>query len=85
MTGLTDVEFHCLFDCIEPFLSSLVHPDCKSSDLCSQKINTLTKLNIHDNFIMFSPPWNHGMNNKHKHVNPVKDVRCLVSILSLSL
>ena len=20
MTGLTDAEFHCLFDCIEPFL-----------------------------------------------------------------
>ena len=44
MTGLTDAEFHCLFDCIEPFLSCLVYPDCKSSDLCNRKMDTKTEL-----------------------------------------
>ena len=32
MTGLTESEFDCLFECLEPFLSALVYPDCKSSE-----------------------------------------------------
>ena len=31
MNGLTESEFDCLFECLEPFLSTLIYPDCKSS------------------------------------------------------
>ena len=31
MTGLTVIEFHCLFECVEPFLCAIIYPDCKES------------------------------------------------------
>lgn len=32
MTGLTESEFDCLLECLEPFVTALVYPDCKSSE-----------------------------------------------------
>ena len=32
MTDLTKIEFDCLFECVEPFLDSLVYPDCSNND-----------------------------------------------------
>ena len=32
MTGLTESEFDCFFECLKLFLNALVYPDCKSSE-----------------------------------------------------
>ena len=46
MTGLTESEFDCLFECLESFLSALVSLICKSADRgkCRLKTDKKTEL-----------------------------------------
>lgn len=44
MTGLTDLEFNCLFDCVEPYLSCLIYPDCKCNGSGNRKMDIKTEL-----------------------------------------
>jgi len=44
MTGMTDIEFDCLYECVEPYVSCLVYPDIKSSDFGNRKMDTRTEL-----------------------------------------
>ena len=32
MTGLSENEFNCLYECVEPFFECMVYPDCKSNE-----------------------------------------------------
>lgn len=44
MTGLTDLEFNCLFDCVKPYLSYLIHPDSKCNGSGNRKMDIKTEL-----------------------------------------
>jgi len=44
MTGLTENEFDCMFECVEPFLGCIVYPDCKSNDPVTRKLDSRTEL-----------------------------------------
>ena len=44
MTGLTVIEFDCLFECVEPFLCAIVYPDCKESETHLRKLDKQTEL-----------------------------------------
>ena len=46
MTGLTETEFDCLFECVEPFIDTIIYPDCKESENSShlRKLDKKTEL-----------------------------------------
>jgi len=70
MTGLTDSEFDCLFDCVEPYLSCLIHPDSKCNGSGNRKMDIKTELMAFMTILRF-PPGDHCMDDKHKYCNSV--------------
>ena len=45
MTGLSLSELDCLYECLEPFLHTIVYPDCNNDDSSHlRKLNTKTEL-----------------------------------------
>lgn len=46
MTGLTKTEFDGLFECVEPFLETIIYPDCEDIENSSHlgKLDMKTEL-----------------------------------------
>lgn len=44
MTGLSLCDFDCLYECIEPYLTAMVYPDCKAHHNAQRKLSKKTEL-----------------------------------------
>lgn len=44
MTGLSLNDFHCLFECVQPYISGIVYPGCKGYESGQRKLTRRTEL-----------------------------------------
>ena len=44
MTGLSLCDFDCIYECVEPYLSAMVYPDCKVHHSSQRKLSKKTEL-----------------------------------------
>lgn len=44
MTGLSLNDFDCLFECVQPYISAIVYPDCKGFESGQRKLTKRTEL-----------------------------------------
>lgn len=44
MTGLSPQDFDCLYECIEPYITCIIYPDCKNHHIKQRKLSKKTEL-----------------------------------------
>lgn len=44
MSGLTVDDFDCVFDCIEPYISVIIYPDCKNNQEGQRRLTKRTEI-----------------------------------------
>ena len=83
MTGSTKTKFDCLFECVEPFLDTIIYPDCKDieNSLHLRKLDKKTELTwFFNNLQTCIAPWGDGLDDSHQFINNVQDLCWLVCV-----
>lgn len=84
MTGLSVTEFDCLFERVQPFIGSMIYPDCKESESTSplgklgKNISNVLSIDVQT----FRDPTSrdNGMDDGYQFINNVNDICWLVCV-----